>query len=222
MKTALTSGIWGVEYSVSHRRHDGSGQVARLSVCAIVAQVVLILPLASLNAEEHRTVKMEVLAVKETEVCLGGYGSDECGTSNVLNEIDRLRSDYLLQTHELEIHPQDDVQTVKLKLTDDMIHALTPEFGAIPLDRRYAGLLILHLGGEFRSVIVRHCEDIDTRSPESASPPRYRKYDVEDDGRWYYHCRGRVFLPSTAAEWNIKLDDSAIVFTFVGPMGERS
>ena len=168
-------------------------------------------------AVESRAVTMEVLAVKEVEVCPGGYESDcdgsvsgDCDGSTVLQKLSCLKRNYLSETYELELQPQDDVETQKVELTGDMAHALSRPLGTVPLRRSYVGLLVLYLRGEFESVTVDRCEDMD--SP----PPRRRKtYNMGGDSRWFYHCSARPFLPYNAVEWNIQLGDSAIVFQFM-------
>ena len=196
----------------------------RLDVRVTLACLVSVLTFVPINATEYRTVMMEVLAVKEVEVCPGGYASGDCHGADVLKELDRLKEDSedFLQTYELKLGPQDDVETEELEITNDMMYALAPGFGHTPLDLRYAGLIVIYLGGRFKAVTIQECENIDTRSPRLPSDTPPRIYDVKDLGRWYYHCRGKSFLPIAAVEWNIQLDDSTIVFKFVRPGGQGS
>ena len=192
----------------------------RSSICAILACAVSTLVFAPMAASENRFVKMEVLAVKEVAVCPGGYGSGKCD-GNVLEKLDGLRRLNNSQTYKLRIHPQDDFKAEELELTESMIYILVPpRLREVPLSRRYAGLLVLHLGGEFESVTVPKCRDIEASSQNLSSASawpsgEYKVYDVPDHDRWYYHCKGKNFLPYGAYEWSIRLDDSIVVFKFV-------
>ena len=191
----------------------------RSSICVILAHVVSALVFIPTAASENRFVKMEMLAVKEVEVCPGGYGSGDCSGSDVLNKLDRLRRPHNSRTYELPIHPQDDFKVEELQLTIRMIHILAPRRGETPLSRRYSGLLVLYLGGEFKHVTVPTCKDIDTSpsfsSASASSSAKKRRYKTKGHSRFFYHCAGRHFLPYDAYEWSIQLDDSVIVFKFV-------
>lgn len=191
---------------------DRSSRVARLSVCAIVAQLGLA-SLVPLSAEEHCTVTMEVLTVKEVEVCPQGYERG-CGEYvDVLNELDRLRRESFSKRYELDLCPQSDNvgqqvnRPVELELNQGMRQALSRYLGDNPTyERRFAGLFVFHVDGRFRSILFWRHGDSEPRGD-----------NVDGDRRWYVHRRGTFLRPNGDEVWTVQLDGSTIDFKFISP-----
>ena len=207
----LTAGILACIFLLAE--DIGGAPMARLNACAIVAQVVLVSPLVSLSAAEHRVVRMEVLTVEEVEVCPLGYGrASGCGAVDVLRKLSHLRATSHSKEYELDLRSQsDDVRqgAVELELSPGMIWALAPKLHSEPVrDRRFAGLFVFHIDRQFGSIhFQRH---------ERGEPSRENDDDgVHGDRRWYDHHRGEFLLPIKEVTWTVKLDGWTVDFKFV-------
>lgn len=107
----------------------------QLSVRLIAAQLVLA-SLVSLDAAERRTVTMEVLTVREVEVCPRGYGHpDGCGDVDVLGNLAGLREANYSEKYELNLRPQDGnveqhaADPMELELNPGMMRAVSMRLG---------------------------------------------------------------------------------------------
>ena len=166
--------------------------------------------LVPLNAEEHRTVTMEVLAVKETEVCPSGYGRP-CGDVNVLDRLAELRRERYSRKYELNLRPQnegvqqDAVEPVRLELSPGMMRTLGVNLESEPaLEERYAGLFVFHMGDEFQSIVFRR---------HGGGKPRGGR--VDGYRRWYDHHGAMYLMPINTVTWTVQLDESTVNFEFI-------
>lgn len=183
----------------------------QLSVRLIAAQLVLA-SLVSLDAAERRTVTMEVLTVREVEVCPRGYGHpDGCGDVDVLGNLAGLRNANYSEEYELHLRPQGGnveqhaVDPVELKLSPGMMRAVSMRLGGEPaLEERFAGLFVFHVDGSYRSILFRR------HGGGGSNGGR-----VEGERRWFHHHRGMFLSPIRAERWTVQLDESTVDFKFV-------
>lgn len=191
--------------------------MTRLCVRVVVAKLVLASSLVPLNAEEHRTVTMDVLTVREVEVCPRGYGHpDGCGDVEVLNNLAGLKRANHFKEYKLDLRLRDGrVQQhavpMKLKLSPGMMRAVSTRLGREPvLEERFAGLFVFHVDGSFRSILFRR------HGSEGSNGG-----DVEGHRRWFHHHRGMFLSPIRAERWTVQLDEATVDFEFVPDNDER-